>query len=145
MLLITSLIYGALSAGAAFLLESLFLTGMPLNIVTFLMGAFLEEGAKLLFLFQWQKQFLASVPPALPYRLFLFSLFGIGFAIIEISLASPPNINILLSLTSVHTLTSLLLGYVLMRRSSSLSPILLGLILALCLHTGYNLIVASLQ
>lgn len=141
----TAVIYGILAAGAAFLLESLFLTGMSLNIVAFLMGAFLEEGAKLLFLFQWQKRFLASVPPALPYRLFLFSLFGIGFAIIEISLASPPNINILLSLTGVHTLTSLLLGYILMRKSSSLSPLLLGLILALCLHAGYNLMVDSLQ
>ncbi len=142
---ITSLIYGALAALAAFLLESLFLTGMSLHFITFLVGALLEEGAKLLFLFQWQKRFIASAPPLLPYQFFLFGLFGMGFAIIEISLASPPNISILLSLASIHTLTSLLLGYILLKKSSPLSLLFLGFILAVCLHTGYNLVVTSLQ
>ncbi|MBP6889619.1 MAG: hypothetical protein KBC83_04475 [Candidatus Moranbacteria bacterium] len=145
MLLFTALIYGILAAGAAFLLESLFLTGLSLNILVLIAGAILEEGAKFIFLFQWRKRFLPLVPILLPYQLFLFTLFGVGFAMVEISLAVPPKISILLSLTSIHILTSLLLGSFLILKKSSPIMLPLGFILAISLHTTYNFIVASLQ
>jgi len=145
MFLLTSFIYGTLAAGAAFLLESLFLTGISFTVITLLAGAFLEEGAKLIFLLQWQKRFLPSIPNILSYQLLLFTLFGIGFAMVEIVLAAPPQISILLSLASIHALTSLLLGSFLLFKKSSAITLPFGFVLAVFLHTAYNLIIASLQ
>lgn len=141
----TAVIYGILAAGAAFLLESLFLAGMSLTISAFIIGACIEEGMKFLFLFQWQRRFLISYPSALPFRLFAFALFGIGFASVEVFLAVPPHIGILLALTSVHTLTSLLLGYALSVKKLPQISLIIGFVLAVLIHTAYNVFTASLQ
>lgn len=142
---LTALIYGALSALAAFLLESLFLAGVPLGPMILLAGALIEESAKLLFLFQWQKRFQDQVPPLLPLQLLLCVFFGIGFASVEIAIALPPHLSTILSLASVHALTSLPLGYAIMRKGGSPRALLLCLGLATCLHTAYNLFAPSLQ
>jgi hypothetical protein len=141
----TALIYGTLAAGAAFLLESLFLTGFSFGLIAFTAGALIEEGMKLLFLFQYQKRFPPSIPSSIPFQLFSFSLFGIGFALIEIFLALPPDIGILFALVGIHTFTSLLLGYVLLSRERSSAFLPVGIISAVCAHTAYNLFIASLQ
>ena len=141
----TALIYGTLAAGAAFLLESLFLTGFSFGLIAFTAGALIEEGMKLLFLFQYQKRFLPSIPSSTPLQFLFFSLFGIGFALIEIFLALPPDIGILSALICIHTFTSLLLGYALLSRERSLIFLPVGIISAVCAHTAYNLFVASLQ
>ena len=145
MLPFTALIYGTLAAGAAFLLEILFLTGLSLGLITFIGGALIEESMKLLFLFQYRKRFHASMPSSIPLQLLFFTLFGIGFALVEISLALPPDIGTLFALAGIHTCTSLLLGYALLART--LSPIFLpaGLMLATGVHAAYILLVASLQ
>ena len=141
----TALIYGTLAAGAAFLLEILFLTGFSPGLIAFTAGALIEESMKLLFLFQYQKRFPPSIPSSIPLRLLPFSLFGIGFALIEILLAIPPDIGILLALVGIHTFTSLLLGYVLLSKERSLIFLPIGIISAVCAHTAYNLFIASLQ
>ena len=145
MLPLTALIYGTLAAGAAFLLEILFLTGFSSGLTAFATGALIEEGMKLLFLFQYQKRFPPSIPSSIPFQLFSFSLFGIGFALIEIFLALPPDIGILSALICIHTFTSLLLGYALLSRERSLIFLPVGIISAVCAHTAYNLFIASLQ
>ncbi|MBP7811669.1 MAG: hypothetical protein KA054_02395 [Candidatus Moranbacteria bacterium] len=141
----TVIIYGTLAAVAAFLLEIIFLTGFSLGLITFIIGALIEEGMKLLFLFQYQKRFCSSMPSSPPLRFLFFALFGIGFAFFEIFLALPMNTEILLALISVHTLTSLILGYTLLTRKLSHFLLPAGLVLAIGIHVTYNLLITSLQ
>lgn len=139
----TALIYGTLAAGAAFLLESIFLTGLSLGLIVFTVGALIEESMKLLFLFQYRKRFLSSGSSSVSLQLLLFTLFGIGFALVEVFLALPPDTSTLLALAGIHMLTSLLLGYALLVPSPISLPA--GLMLAVGVHIAYNLLTASLQ
>jgi len=141
----TVIIYGTLAAGAAFLLEILFLTGLSLGFITFIIGALIEESMKLLFLFQYQRRFCSSMPSSPLLQLLFFALFGIGFALVEIFLALPPNTGALFALAGIHMLTSLILGYALLTRK--ISPFFLpaGLVLAIGIHVTYNLLITSLQ
>lgn len=139
-----ALIYGILAALAAFLLEVLCLPGLTASFFTFILAAGLEESAKLLFLFQWQKRFMNNQPSFLVQGA-AFIAFGIGFALVELWLAAPLPPIAALMLAGVHMATALILGSALFLKRSRVIALPLGLLVALGVHALYNLSVRSLQ
>lgn len=143
-----TVIYGALAAGAAFLVEILLLSDVLLHSIsfwTFLIGSLIEESAKLIFLLQWYRRFV-SAPITLPIALICSTLFGAGFASVELYFAFPIPITTAVSLASIHIFTSLLAGgAMLVRILPSLQVRLFLIILTIntLLHTAYNLLIAS--
>lgn len=141
--LIIAFIYGALAAGAALLFEGVILTGLAAGIILFVLGAGIEESLKLLLLIQWRKRFPS---PSTPFRHFLAAAcLGAGFAGIELWLAAPPTIAIILSLLSVHIATSVVLSLSTLAERPTLMLRAGVLGLAITLHAVYNLFFSSLQ
>ncbi len=144
MFLPTALIYGTLSACAAFLLEVIGLAHLSMGFFLLLSAALIEEGLKLLFLFQWQRRFGTPHSSLVTHGMAAL-LFGLGFSSVEIWLAAPIPTLAALQLGSVHTATSLILGVALFLRKTSRFSLPLGLMTAITLHTLYNFFIGSLQ
>ena len=143
MLPITALLYGALAASAALILESI-LFPVALGPILLLFAALIEEGSKFAFLLQWQKRFSHTSWVTLQTYFSLFC-FGLGFALVELTLATPPSITILLSLAGTHLLTVMLLGQSILSKSLSLPLRASIFMVAVALHVAYNLFFATLQ
>lgn len=138
-----ALIFGFLAASAALLVQvglSVFITS-PLSaapsITTLLGAAAIEEGAKLLFLVQLGKRFLA------PITFFSALIFGIGFVSAEIALlmlsaSSEADFSALAAIILVQLAGTLVIYAGLrLREDFVLSP-LLALLAAILAHTLYN-------
>lgn len=158
MSLATIVIFGALSASFALLLEIGILSLGDITTPTFVAprlsdfftlfaASLIEEFSKFLFLLQYTRRFFATLSPSLWGMLLLGLLFGIGFSIPEFALAlstSPDSLLPLVGIMALHIVTSMIIAtLVLYRRSRSLIELALFLGSAVALHFLYNFIVSS--
>lgn len=151
--LITSLLFGALSASFALIIEILIL----INALSFqdffvLLGAaVIEELSKYIFLKQYAKQFIITFPFTVTKAVVLGSSFGLGFTILELSLmsyklqiATIPFWAIFGS-ASLHIITSIIFAIFLFRLWRTLYQKrftnLIAIALAIFLHILYNVLV----
>ncbi len=155
--------YGLFAACFALIFEGLFFGIFPLHFFGFLSGAtsplnlslivgfflfaFLEEGARLLFLWRFRKSVSLE---ALNYQsaLLLGGIFGLGFASLEIllgyflnPLSGSSAIHFAFGALALHVLLSAGLASSVLRRSLSPPSIVLLLAAALILHLLYNLVI----
>ena len=136
-----ALLYGLLAAAGAFMIEVLVL-GTIHTPTALLFGSMLEEGVKLAFLMAWSQRFAFHLVSQ-RYRLIIAIIFGIGFSLAELSIATPPTFSIILSLMSIHIITALILGYVAIFKRNSLIALCIGFFLACSIHIAYNLSFAT--
>lgn len=158
------IIFGILSSCFALLFEMVILTFplfsddilysfLPLSngeVFTFgtflaLLGAALfEEVSKYLFLRQYAFRYIESVTLSTQEIFVLGTLFGMGFAIVELALivggSDPYSFLPLLGIALLHSITSLLFAFSLFRYSLSRRLFVLYCILAaIFLHMAYNI------
>lgn len=87
---VTSLLFGALSASFALIIEILILINVLSfqNFFVILGAAIIEELSKYIFLKQYAKQLVMTFPFTVTKAVVLGSSFGLGFAILELFLMS---------------------------------------------------------
>lgn len=151
---ITSLLFGALSSSFALIVEILILINALSfqNFFVILGAAIIEELSKYIFLKQYAKQFVITFPFTMTKALVLGTSFGLGFAVIELSLMSYKYqlatipLWAMLGSASLHIITSIIFAIFLFfcpRRTLCQKRFtnLLAIALAIFLHILYNTLV----
>lgn len=151
-MLFTALIFGILAGSLALVIELVALnftgsfTYSPLlpnfaALSTIALTALIEESARFLLLRQYVVRFLSENAPSWQAILAMGTLFGLGFATVELALIlsqdSAPLIG-LIGIVLVHVALSVFFLFSLLRQRSF--PALLVLFLGFVLHLCYNLI-----
>lgn len=161
---VTLVVFGILAASFALLVEILITSLIPAipstlqhifsfgTFLTLLGIACIEESAKYLFLSQYAKRFSANIIPSLRISIPIGALFGAGFAIVEIFLAtgtmqSHPSLAIP-SMAMLHIITGIMFSVFLFsplyrRLTVSKRRLLASYLIAsaILLHTLYNMYV----
>jgi hypothetical protein len=149
MLLIPSLIFGALSASFALIIEILILTNVlsSQDFFVLLGAATVEELSKYIFLKQYAKQYTSIIPSSIGQAFILGTSFGLGFAVVELSLmsyklqiATIPFWAIFGS-ASLHIITGIIFAVFLFSFYQKRSTDLTAIALAIFLHILYNTLV----
>lgn len=146
MLFITSLLFGVLSASFALVIEILILINVLSSPDFFILlgAAIIEELSKYIFLKQYAKRYAYIIPSSIGQASILGTSFGLGFAILELSLmsyklqiATIPFWAIFGS-TSLHIITSIIFAVFLFSFSQKRFTNLTAIALAIFLHILYN-------
>ena len=149
MLFITSLLFGILSASFALVIEILILINALSSPDFFVLlgAAIIEELSKYIFLKQYAKRYTYIIPSSIKQASILGASFGLGFAILELSLMSYKlqittiPLWAIFGSASIHIITSIIFAVFLFSFSQKRFTNLTAIALAIFLHILYNILV----